>query len=136
LGGGGFISPKRRRAVAAEAIADLAIKTDGTDQPVSGLSGGNAQKVVLARALANKPKALVLISPTVGVDIRSRESLLGAVDDAAGRGTGVLVVSDEIDDLRVCDRVVVLFHGAVRAELSAGWTDRQLVAAMEGVDQT
>ncbi|HEV3357624.1 MAG TPA: sugar ABC transporter ATP-binding protein [Pseudonocardiaceae bacterium] len=136
LGGGGFISPQRRRAVARAAIADLAIKTDGPDQPVSGLSGGNAQKVVLARALANKPKALVLISPTVGVDVRSRESLLEAVDEAAGRGTGVLVVSDEIEDLRVCDRVVVLFHGAVHAELAAGWSDRQLVAAMEGVDET
>ncbi len=136
LGGGGFISTTRRRAVTRQAIADLAIKTDGPDQPVSGLSGGNAQKVVLARALANKPKALVLISPTVGVDVRSRESLLEAVDEAAGRGTGVLVVSDEIEDLRVCDRVVVLFHGAVHAELAAGWSDRQLVAAMEGVDET
>jgi simple sugar transport system ATP-binding protein len=136
FGAAGFISPKRRRAVARQTIAELAIKTDGPDQPVSGLSGGNAQKVVLARALANKPKALVLISPTVGVDVRSRESLLEAVDDAAGRGTGVVVVSDEIEDLRVCDRVVVLFHGVVRAELPAGWTDRHLVAVMEGVDET
>ena len=136
FGAGGFISPKRRRAVAREAIAELAIKTDGPDQPVSGLSGGNAQKVVMARALANKPKALVLISPTVGVDVRSRESLLEAVDEAASKGTGVLVVSDEIEDLRVCDRVVVLFHGAIRAELPAGWSDRQLVAVMEGVDET
>ncbi|HEX3778853.1 MAG TPA: sugar ABC transporter ATP-binding protein [Pseudonocardiaceae bacterium] len=133
LGRSGFISPKRRRAVAARAIADLAIKTDGPDQPVGGLSGGNAQKVVLARALANKPKALVLISPTVGVDVRSRESLLEAVDAAAGEGTGVLVVSDEAEDLRVCDRVLVLFQGTVHTELSAGWTDSQLVAAMEGI---
>ena len=136
FGPGGFISPGRRRASAREAIAELSIKTDGPDQPVSGLSGGNAQKVVMARALANKPKALVLISPTVGVDVRSRESLLEAVDEAASRGTGVLVVSDEIEDLRVCDRVVVLFHGAIRAELPAGWTDRHLVAVMEGVDET
>ena len=135
FGAGGFISPKRRRAAAREAIAELAIKTDGPNQPVSGLSGGNAQKVVMARALANKPKALVLISPTVGVDVRSRESLLEAVDEAASRGTGVLVVSDEVEDLRVCDRVVVLFHGAIRAELPAGWTDRHLVAVMEGVDE-
>jgi simple sugar transport system ATP-binding protein len=47
----------------------------------------------------------------------------------------VLVVSDELEDLRVCDRVVVLFHGAIRAELPAGWTDRHLVAVMEGVDE-
>jgi simple sugar transport system ATP-binding protein len=115
------------------AIEDLAIKTAGPDQPVAGLSGGNAQKVVLARALAGSPKALVLISPTVGVDVRSRESLLGVVDSVARQGTGVLVASDEIEDLRVCDRVVVLLRGRVHAELAAGWTDAQLVAAMEGV---
>lgn len=133
LGRGGFASPRRRRAVARRSIDELAIKTDGPDQPVAGLSGGNAQKVVLARALAGAPKALVLISPTVGVDVRSRESLLGAVDAVARRGTGVLVVSDEIEDLRVCDRVVVLLHGRVHGELPAGWTDTRLVAAMEGI---
>ncbi|HEX3789524.1 MAG TPA: sugar ABC transporter ATP-binding protein [Pseudonocardiaceae bacterium] len=134
LGRGGFISPRRRRATAWQAIDDLAIKTDGPEQPVAGLSGGNAQKVVMARALANQPRALVLISPTVGVDVRSRESLLGVVDTVAEQGTGVLVVSDEIDDLRVCDRVVVLLHGRVHAELPAGWTENQLVAAMEGIE--
>lgn len=133
LGRGGFVSPKERRRVAWRAIEDLAIKTDGPDQPVTGLSGGNAQKVVMARALANSPKALVLISPTVGVDVRSRESLLGVVDSVARKGTGVLVASDEIEDLRVCDRVIVLLHGRMHAELRAGWTDAALVAAMEGI---
>jgi simple sugar transport system ATP-binding protein len=133
LGRGGFVSPAVRRRVAWQAIDDLAIKTDGPDQPVVGLSGGNAQKVVMARALANSPKALVLISPTVGVDVRSRESLLGVVDTVARQGTGVLVASDEIEDLRVCDRVVVLLHGRVHTELRAGWTDAALVAAMEGL---
>jgi len=134
LGRGGFASPRLRRSLAWRSIDDLAIKTDGPDQPVAGLSGGNAQKVVLARALASEPKALVLISPTVGVDVRSRESLLGVVDRVARAGTGVLVVSDEIEDLRVCDRVVVLLHGRVHGELPAGWTDAQLVAAMEGIE--
>ena len=134
LGRGGFVSPAARRRLARRAIDDLAIKTDGPEQPVAGLSGGNAQKVVMARALANTPKALVLISPTVGVDVRSRESLLGVVDTVARQGTGVLVASDEIEDLRVCDRVVVLLHGHVHGELRAGWTDAQLVAAMEGIE--
>jgi simple sugar transport system ATP-binding protein len=136
LGRSGFINPRRRRAAATAAIAELAIKTDGPDQPVAGLSGGNAQKVVLARALANEPKVLVLISPTVGVDVRSRESLLDKVNDVAGEGTGVLVVSDEAEDLRVCDRVLVLFHGRVHTELVAGWTEQQLVSAMEGMSQS
>jgi simple sugar transport system ATP-binding protein len=134
LGRGGFVSPAVRRRLAWRAIDDLAIKTDGPQQPVAGLSGGNAQKVVMARALASEPKALVLISPTVGVDVRSRESLLGVVDTVARQGTGVLVVSDEIEDLRVCDRVVVLLHGRVHGELAAGWSDARLVGAMEGIE--
>jgi simple sugar transport system ATP-binding protein len=136
LGRGGFVGPNARRRIAWRAIDDLTIKTDGPDQPVVGLSGGNAQKVVMARALAGSPRALVLISPTVGVDVRSRESLLGVVDTVARQGTGVLVVSDEIEDLRVCDRVVVLLRGRVHCELRAGWTDAELVAATEGIGST
>ena len=109
------------------------IKADGPDQLVSGLSGGNQQKVVMARALSSRPRALVLLSPTAGVDVRSKESLLGTVDEAAARGAGVLVVSDELDDLRVCDRVVVMFRGTVVGEYPRGWSDAELVAAMEGV---
>jgi simple sugar transport system ATP-binding protein len=66
--------------------------------------------------------------------VRSRESLLTVVDTVARQGTGVLVVSDEIEDLRVCDRVVVLLRGRVHAELPSGWTDTGLVAAMEGIE--
>src|SRR2546423_628766 len=85
--------PPRRRAVANELIRDLDVKTDGPAQPVNGLSGGNQQKVVMARALSNRPRALVLLSPTAGVDVRSKEALLGTVDRIARQGTGVLVVS-------------------------------------------
>ena len=77
---------------------------------------------------------LVLISPTAGVDVRSKEFLLGKVEQTAAHGTGVLIASDELDDLRVCDRVLVLFQGRVVAEMAPGWHDHALVAAMEGVD--
>jgi simple sugar transport system ATP-binding protein len=76
---------------------------------------------------------LVLLSPTAGVDVRSKESLLRTVDEAAAGGAGVLVVSDEVDDLRVCDRVLVMFRGEVVGEYPSGWSDHDLVAAMEGV---
>ncbi|MEU8299892.1 sugar ABC transporter ATP-binding protein [Micromonospora sp. NPDC048909] len=135
LGRGGIVAPARRRAAAERMIQTYDIKTDGPHQPVSGLSGGNAQKVVLARALANEPKALVMVSPTAGVDVRSKASLLGAVAEAAAGGTGVLIVSDELDDLRSCDRVLVMFHGQVVREVSRGWADAELVAAVEGVEQ-
>ncbi|MGI5240220.1 sugar ABC transporter ATP-binding protein [Dactylosporangium sp. CA-139066] len=130
----GLLSPRRRDALAGRAIAELSIKADGPRVPVGDLSGGNQQKVVLGRALAADPKLLVLVTPTAGVDVRSKQTLLGAVEEVRRRGTTVLVVSDELDDLRICDRILVLFQGRVVAEMAAGWSDNELVAAMEGVD--
>ncbi|WP_327654183.1 sugar ABC transporter ATP-binding protein [Streptomyces sp. NBC_00483] len=133
LGRRGFIGTESRRRFARELIQRLDIHTEGPDQLVSDLSGGNAQKVVMARALASDPRLLVLINPTAGVDVKSKESLLRRVDSARDDGTAVLVVSDELDDLRRCDRVLVLFHGRVVAEHAAGWADQELIASIEGV---
>ncbi|MFE7157441.1 sugar ABC transporter ATP-binding protein [Streptomyces sp. NPDC057636] len=134
LGRHGFVATDRKRRFAADLIDRLDIHAEGPDQPVSDLSGGNAQKVVMARALASDPRLLVLINPTAGVDVKSKESLLSRMDSAREDGTAVLVVSDELDDLRRCDRVLVLFHGKVVAEHAAGWNDHELIASIEGVD--
>jgi simple sugar transport system ATP-binding protein len=133
LGAAGFLSTRRRDAIAGTLIDALAIKTPGPELPVSGLSGGNQQKVVMARALANDPKVLVLITPTAGVDVRSKEFLLDKVDQVAAAGTGVIVASDELDDLRLCHRVLVMFQGRIVAGMPGGWHDHDLVAAMEGM---
>lgn len=129
----GLIAPSLRDRLALRMIDALAIKTPGPGLPVAGLSGGNQQKVVMARALACDPKVLVLIGPTAGVDVRSKETLLGTVEQARAEGTAVLMVSDELDDLRICDRVLVLFRGRVVAQMQRGWRDSDLVAAMEGI---
>jgi simple sugar transport system ATP-binding protein len=134
LGRFGFVGTERRRGFAGELIERLDIHTEGPEQSVSDLSGGNAQKVVMARALASDPRLLVLINPTAGVDVKSKESLLARMDSAREDGTAVLVVSDELDDLRRCDRVLVLFHGRIVAEHPAGWRDHELIASIEGVD--
>ncbi|MFI1832639.1 sugar ABC transporter ATP-binding protein [Streptomyces olivaceoviridis] len=134
LGRFGFVGTDRRSGFATELIDRLDIHTEGPGQPVSDLSGGNAQKVVMARALASDPRLLVLINPTAGVDVKSKESLLARMDSAREDGTAVLVVSDELDDLRRCDRVLVLFHGRIVAEHPAGWRDHELIASIEGVD--
>ncbi|GGN70128.1 multidrug ABC transporter ATP-binding protein [Streptomyces albiflavescens] len=135
LGPWGTVLPSRTRQFAASMIRSLDIKTRGPDQPVSGLSGGNQQKVVVARALARRPHVLVALRPTAGVDVRSKEALLSVVRRVADEGRAAVIVSDELDDLRVCDRLLVLFHGRVVGEYGAGWTDRELVAAMEGVGE-
>ncbi|MBU3066933.1 sugar ABC transporter ATP-binding protein [Nocardia sp. NEAU-G5] len=134
LGTLGLLSRHTRDALVRTAIGDLDIKTEGPAQGVSELSGGNQQKVVFARALATDPAVLVLITPTAGVDVRSKQTLLEVVRAVADRGTAVLVVSDELDDLRDCDRVHVMFQGSMHAEYEKGWDDRELVAAMEGLN--
>jgi simple sugar transport system ATP-binding protein len=134
LGPGIFVNRATRDRLAGQMIERLAVKTPGPDLPVSALSGGNQQKVVMARALAGDPRLLVLITPTAGVDVRSKEFLLGKVTEVADGGAAVLIVSDELDDLRRCDRLLIMFHGRLTAELPAGWQDRDAVAAMEGVD--
>jgi simple sugar transport system ATP-binding protein len=133
LGPAGTVLPSRTREFAGRMITALDIKTTGAAQPVSGLSGGNQQKVVIARALAREPAVLVAVRPTNGVDVKSKDALLGVVRQVADGGSGAVIVSDELDDLRVCDRVLAIFHGRVVAEFGSGWSDRQLVAAMEGM---
>jgi simple sugar transport system ATP-binding protein len=133
LGPFGFISPRRKGEAAERAISSLGIVTAGADQPVSSLSGGNQQKVVMGRALANAPTVLVLMDPTAGVDVKSKEALLAAVERIRQEDKAVLVVSGEIEDLRPCDRVLVMRHGAIVAEHAAGWSDNALVASIEGI---
>jgi simple sugar transport system ATP-binding protein len=133
LGPAGLVLPARRDAKARKLIADLDVHTAGPRQPVAELSGGNSQKVVMARALASDPTVLVLVQPTAGVDVRSKESLLGVVDRETRTHRGALLVSDELADLQVCDRVVVMSAGRVIAEHPRGWDEAELVAEIEGI---
>ncbi len=133
LGPLGLVLPAAREREAERLIGALEIKASSPEQPIIELSGGNQQKAVMGRALASEPKVLVLIAPTQGVDIASKAALFGIVEKARAGGTGVLVVSDELDELGVCDRVLVIFKGRLVAELGSDWQDHELVAAIEGV---
>ena len=94
-------------------------------QPAEGRDGARARRPI--------PNVLVLIDPTAGVDVKSKEALLSVVDRVREDGKAVLVVSGELDDLRTCDRVLVMFRGRVAAEFPAGWQDHDLIASVEGV---
>lgn len=134
LGRHGYISPRRRDEMARALIRRLDIVPARPEQDAGQLSGGNQQKVVAARAIADQPRVLVMMAPTAGVDVRSKESLLATAVDAANRGAGVLIVTDELEDLRYCHRVSVLFRGRQVAEMDSTWNDKDLVAAMEGME--
>jgi simple sugar transport system ATP-binding protein len=131
----GFVSSARRRAAAETIVRRLQIVASGGDQPLSELSGGNQQKVVVGRALAAQPTLLVVVSPTVGVDVASKEALLGVVDRARQGGTAVLLVSDDLDELRICTRVLVIRRGTIVSEFrEAPWDRHELIAAAEGLE--
>jgi simple sugar transport system ATP-binding protein len=102
---------------------------------VGELSGGNQQKVTVARALATEPKLVVAIAPTRGVDVASKAALLEALSSlASSDGTAVLLATDDLDDLVICDRVVVLRGGEIVAEFTEPPFDREeLIAAIEGL---
>jgi simple sugar transport system ATP-binding protein len=133
LGPFGFINSRTLEDTSLRLIERLGIKTAGPDQPVSTLSGGNQQKVVLARALARQPKALVLINPTSGVDVASKAALFASIRDVASRGAAVLIISDELEELELCDRVLVIRSHRLTRELLPPFSDSDLVAEMEGL---
>ncbi|HEV7741262.1 MAG TPA: sugar ABC transporter ATP-binding protein [Pseudolysinimonas sp.] len=130
IGRAGFVSGRRRRRLADHLIEDLEIKVSSPAQLAQELSGGNQQKTVMGRALAIEPSVLVLVSPTAGVDIASKEALFDTIRDA---DAAVLLVSDEIDELALCDRVLVMFDGRIHEEFARDWEERDMVAAIEGM---
>jgi simple sugar transport system ATP-binding protein len=130
----GIVSGARRAALAAPVASRLQI-VSRDDQPVAELSGGNQQKVVVGRALVGSPRLLVVVSPTVGVDVASKEALLGVVDQARAEGMAVLLVSDDLEELRICTRLLVLRRGRVVREFGdPPWDRHALIAAAEGLD--
>jgi simple sugar transport system ATP-binding protein len=133
MGPAGIVLPARQDDAAAGMVSSLQIVAASTNQPIGELSGGNQQKAVMARALASAPRVLVLLYPTQGVDIASKEALFAIVERARSGGAGVLIVSDELDELSVCDRVLVVFKGRLTEEFPAGWSSEKLVAAIEGI---
>jgi simple sugar transport system ATP-binding protein len=134
LGRHGFVSPRRRTALARELISVLDIVPPRPDLAVADLSGGNQQKVVMARALVDRPRVLVLMAPTLGVDVKSKQAVMDQAAAAARNGAAVLLVTDDLDDLRYCHRILVMFRGDVVAAMAGTWIDRDVVAAMEGVE--
>jgi len=134
LGRFGWIAPGRMHATAQRLFNAFSVVASSPRQPVVELSGGNQQKVVMGRALASSPRALVLVYPTQGVDVASKEAIFDIVAAAQASGTAALVVSDELDELHSCQRVLVIFKGRIVREFSSGWSERDLIAAIEGVD--
>jgi simple sugar transport system ATP-binding protein len=113
----GLIVRSRRQAAVASGIRELAIKVADPALPVKTLSGGNQQRVVLAKWLATKPRLLILDSPTVGVDISAKDGIYEIVRRLAAAGIAVILISDEIGEvLYHCHRILIMRHGRIAGE--------------------
>src|SRR5690606_22078566 len=116
----GWITRARRSREAASWIEKLQIKTPSDALPVSTLSGGNQQRVVLAKWMASRPRLLILNRPTVGVDVGSKADIHAIISDLAASGLGIIVISDEVSELlAVSDRILIMRQGRILAERAA-----------------
>ncbi len=130
----GLIDAGRRRARFAVFRTRLSVVARSDNASIESLSGGNQQKVLLARVLALEPRVLLLDDPTRGVDARTRLVLYDVFRDLAARGMALVLVSTEIEELQfLCDRVLVFRDGSVEARLARqDVTPERVIAAMFG----
>jgi rhamnose transport system ATP-binding protein len=128
-----FVDRDRERKVATDLIRRLAVRTPDERQPVAALSGGNAQKVVLARQLVRRPPVLILAEPTQGVDVGAKEEIHTIITELAESGTAVLVVTSDLPEaLRIADRIQVVRGGTTTVEFGADADQVDVLAAAAG----
>jgi rhamnose transport system ATP-binding protein len=130
----GIVTGGLERRFSADWVARLQIKYGRLTDPVASLSGGNQQKVVLARWLARKPALLIIDEPTRGIDIATKSQVHGLLSDLAGSGVAILMISSELPEvLRLGDRILVMREGRLVAEFArADATEESVVAAATG----
>jgi ribose transport system ATP-binding protein len=117
----GLLQPRREREMVGRFVDRLSVKTPSLYQQIGNLSGGNQQKVVLAKWLATQPKVLLLDEPTRGIDINAKKEIYTIIDELAQSGLGVVMVSSELPEiLAVADRILVLADGQLTAEFCHG----------------
>lgn len=125
---GGIVSQQRIVQLAKRALSDLQIKARGVRQPVGQLSGGNQQKVVLAKMLARNPKVLLMDEPTRGIDVGTKAEIYRLIRELVAKGTAVVAVSSELPELiGLSDRILVMHEGRISGEVEADGADDELI---------
>ncbi len=113
----GFLAPRAERTLADHWRSRLGIRTPDVAQPILSLSGGNQQKVLIARAFASGAEVLLLDDPMRGVDVGTKRELFAAIRDQAARGRTVLLYTTEMQELEHCDRTYVFYRGAITEQI-------------------
>jgi ABC-type sugar transport system ATPase subunit len=129
----GVMDRRRERSMVAEWFQKLSVRPPDPERPAGTFSGGNQQKLVLAKGLATRPLVLLMEEPTRGVDVNTRYELYTLLDELARGGLGLVVSSSDTEELAgLCDRVLVFRGGRVVAELSAPIKREEVVALVTG----
>ena len=130
---GVWMDRAREQSVAKDLIRRLAVKTPSERQNIGAMSGGNAQKVVLARQLVERPEVLVLAEPTQGVDVGAKEEIHRIITELAESGSAILVVTSDLSEaLRISDRLLVVRGGTTTVEFGPDATQVDVLAAAAG----
>jgi ribose transport system ATP-binding protein len=117
----GLIAHRREDKVVADYIKAFTIRTPGADAVVATLSGGNQQKVLLAKALMTEPKVLILDEPTRGVDVGVRREIYSLINDLKAKGLTILLISSDMPELLgIADRILVLSRGRLTGAFGRG----------------
>jgi len=128
-----WVEQGERLEEAQDMIRRLAVKTPSENQHIGAMSGGNAQKVVLARQLVERPQVLVLAEPTQGVDVGAKEEIHRIIAELADAGTAVLVVTSDLPEaIRISDRLQVVRNGTTTVEFGPDATQVDVLAAAAG----
>ena len=130
-GAAGIIDAAREREISGTYIGSLAIKTPGGDAVVNNLSGGNQQKVSVAKALATEPRILILDEPTRGVDVGAKSEIHRIISNLAREGKAIIMISSDLPEiLGMSDRVLVMKGGKKRGELSRAELSQERILQM------
>ena len=133
----GLLDRKKTRTEAQRWVDELKIATPDPENAVNTLSGGNQQRVVLAKWLATQPEVLILNGPTVGVDIGSKSDIHAILQDLARKGMAVIVISDDLSEvIENCSRVLVMNDGRIVADLDPESTSESELAALMAHDES
>lgn len=133
---GGFISDRREQELAKQQLADLSIRTAGTNIAAETLSGGNQQKLVVGKWLASRPRVLILDEPTRGVDVGAKSQLHRLIRRLADEGMATLMISSELPEmLSVSDRILVMREGHIAGELDGATVSPEQVLALALPDE-
>jgi simple sugar transport system ATP-binding protein len=125
----GLLQQASLREEADKWIKNLDIKSENSESPISTLSGGNQQKVILGRWLARSPKILILNSPTVGVDIGAKFDIMEILENLASNGTSILIISDDYQEIVACSqRILVMRVGQITDSMITADVDERIIS--------